>query len=405
MIAATATCAAAATEARAQDPEGGVIVIDQVQLGDVFASQTLNVEDASDQITLSQSAQGNTASGTVEDGGSLDLTSRQTMSGDAMTEVELNLASEASGVISIAAQSGGNRLEAGAYGADMTVDAVQNVDGAGVTAYAFVDAPTGRAYDGANVSATAQANTVAMGVSGGMAQGSIQQSSEALTQAGNISTIQYLPSPSHFTAQAVSNVMSSNGAVSGQDWDIAQRMTGARTQASTSVSSGNAWDIAAEARAAANQVTIYNQGGSVVAATDQSNTGYVQADTTLNAYDYGKAQAYAQGYGNTVTVGNNDRYVEIDNTQFNSGGVEVIAEYTGHNGYDAYVGATAAGNQVTAYACSDCEGYLTAENSQTNNADVSAVANTDITGAARAVVSSATAVGNSATFYVTRSGQ
>ena len=114
MIAATATCAAAATEARAQDPEGGVIVIDQVQLGDVFASQTLNVEDASDQITLSQSAQGNTASGTVEDGGSLDLTSRQTMSGDAMTEVELNLASEASGVISIAAQSGGNRLEAGA---------------------------------------------------------------------------------------------------------------------------------------------------------------------------------------------------------------------------------------------------------------------------------------------------
>ena len=86
MIAAMATCAAAATEARAQDPEGGVIVIDQVQLGDVFASQTLNVEDASDQITLSQSAQGNTASGTVEDGGSLDLTSSPTMSGDAMAE-------------------------------------------------------------------------------------------------------------------------------------------------------------------------------------------------------------------------------------------------------------------------------------------------------------------------------
>ena len=394
MIAATATCAAAATEARAQDPEGGVIVIDQVQLGDVFASQTLNVEDASDQITLSQSAQGNTASGTVEDGGSLDLTSRQTMSGDAMTEVELNLASEASGVISIAAQSGGNRLEAGA------IHILH-----GVTAYAFVDAPTGRAYDGANVSATAQANTVAMGVSGGMAQGSIQQSSEALTQAGNISTIQYLPSPSHFTAQAVSNVMSSNGAVSGQDWDIAQRMTGARTQASTSVSSGNAWDIAAEARAAANQVAIHNQGGSVVAGIDQRNEAFVRSDTTLNAYDFGKAQAYAIGYGNTAEVGNNDRYVEIDNTQFNSGGVEVIAEYTGHNGYDAYVGATAAGNQVTAYACSDCEGYLTAENSQTNNADVSAVANTDITGAARAVVSSATAVGNSATFYVTRSGQ
>ena len=65
-IAATVLCAAAATEAAAQD--GTIVLNQQLQLGDVFAGQTLNVVDSQDQVTVETSAQGNSASGAVENG-------------------------------------------------------------------------------------------------------------------------------------------------------------------------------------------------------------------------------------------------------------------------------------------------------------------------------------------------
>ena len=46
MIAATAMCAAAATEAAAQD--GSLVLNNQLQLGDVISGQTLNVVGATD---------------------------------------------------------------------------------------------------------------------------------------------------------------------------------------------------------------------------------------------------------------------------------------------------------------------------------------------------------------------
>ena len=86
----------------------------------------------------------------------------------------------------------------------------------------------------------------------------------------------------------------------------------------------------------------------------------------------------------------------------NSGGVDVTATFSGTNGYDVYVGADAVGNSVTGYACSDCEGYLEARNTQTNNGDISAAANTTVAGSTRAVITGANAVGNAATFHVSR---
>jgi len=107
---------------------------------------------------------------------------------------------------------------------------------------------------------------------------------------------------------------------------------------------------------------------------------------------------------NHVSVSNQDVWVEIDNSQFNSGGVSVQAELTAHNGYDAYVGANAAGNSVTGYACSDCGGILNANTTPTNHGNVSATAVTSIGGQGRAVITGTTATGNTASFYVTRPG-
>mgnify|MGYP003665426156 FL=1 len=86
----------------------------------------------------------------------------------------------------------------------------------------------------------------------------------------------------------------------------------------------------------------------------------------------------------------------------NSGGVEVVSTFTGHNGYDVMVGADAVGNQVTGAVCSTCPGELYATNDQTNSGSISAQANAQVTGAARSIVGGANAVGNAATFYVSR---
>jgi hypothetical protein len=59
---------------------------------------------------------------------------------------------------------------------------------------------------------------------------------------------------------------------------------------------------------------------------------------------------------------------------------------------------------VTGYACSECEGHLESRNTQTNNGDVSAVANTTVAGSNHSVITGANAVGNSASFYVSRPG-
>ena len=73
-------------------------------------------------------------------------------------------------------------------------------------------------------------------------------------------------------------------------------------------------------------------------------------------------------------------------------------------GVDAYVGAEAAGNSITGYACSQCEGYIDARNSQTNTANITATTTVTTQGSTRAVIAGANAVGNTATFYVSRPG-
>ena len=182
------------------------------------------------------------------------------------------------------------------------------------------------------------------------------------------------------------------------------RSAGDAVTASTSANAANAWDLAGRARATANQTLLYNDGGSVVATTDQSNLSRVRASATVTSYDWGAAAAVAAGTGNEVVAGTNDVYLEIDNSQVNSGGVEVSADFTGTNGYDAYVSADAVGNSVTGYVCSTCQGNLIATNAQTNSGPVSATATTTVRGTGRATASSASAVGNTATFYVSRPG-
>jgi len=407
MIVATATCAAAATEAAAQDRTR--VLNNQLQLGDVIAGERLNVVDATEQVTVSNAAQGNSVSGAAQ-GVDIELQSQQSLHGDVRGTTDMSFGGDTDGVVNVTTQARGNYLAAAGYGANVHVESDQTVGATSVQATNTLDDDQARLLGGAYVNSTAIANTAALGGEGARVEGVLIQNSGATVRAHNYAATQYIPAEAEFTAQALANAVAVNSesdsdSGSSQNLVARQRSTGAIVEADVSANAGNAWQLAARANAGGNQAVLANQGGSQLVTTDQSNLSAIRAAAIATSYDYGSITAHARGAANEASIGNNDVYVEIDNAQFNSGGVSVTADVTATNGYDAYVGADAAGNVVTGYACADCEATMLATNSQVNEGDVSAQARTEIRGSNRAVITGANAVGNSATFYVSRPGQ
>ena len=401
MIAATATCAAAATEAAAQD--NSIVLNNQLQLGDVVAGQTLNVVDASDQVSVNNAAVGVSLAGGA-DGQDVLVVSTQEMRGETRGTVSLTLGGDTEGTVGVINQARGTYLGATAEQADVSVDAAQTTSGA-VNASTIITDDDARLLGGGTISTGAIGNTVAVGGEQTVVRIGLNQSTTDSVRASTFVGSQYIRAEADFSSQALANAVQTSGtAAASQQLGLRQRSTGALVEASTSANAGNAWDLAGRANAGANQIIVGNQGGAIIVETDQANTSRVRAATVVTAYDYGAATAYARAAGNEVQAGNNDRYVEIDNTQLNTGGVEASAAFAGTNGYDVYLAADAVGNTVTGYACSTCTGYMDATNSQTNNGNVTATATATVNGQGRAVIGSTTATGNSATFYVSRPG-
>jgi hypothetical protein len=123
-------------------------------------------------------------------------------------------------------------------------------------------------------------------------------------------------------------------------------------------------------------------------------------------FQFGTGQATALGVGNSVLAGNQGPSTDLNNLQLNTGGIEAEASFTGDNGYDATSSATAMGNAAIGYACSQCGGVININNNQTTSGGgVEASSSTTITnlgGSNRSSTGIATAVGNSATFYVSK---
>ena len=406
MIAATATFALAATETTAQetplcDPQTDPTCTTQTQSGDVTGSVNLNV--TVDQLEVTNSATGNSLAGGIEDS-SGSLTSRQTMTGATRADTTLVLNGESDGVIGSTTLARGDYLGVSTDGATFALDAAQVATGDDVTARTVVQSPTGHMLAGGFAGTAAVANSVALGGPSSSITGAVDQSAQTTVLAETVADVQYIPAPADFSSQAVANaVQASTTGASHQDLTVRQTNAASTIEARTDVYVDNAWNLAARAKAGANQTVLSNAGGSLVAATDQTNQGRVRAVSRARTNLQGQTTVSARAVANEVIAGNTDIYLALDNTQLNTGGVEATATYTGVSGYDAYVGAEAVGNSVTGSACSQCGGEVNITNNQTNNAAVTATTNATI-GSGRAAVIGTTAVGNSATFYVSRPG-
>lgn len=405
-IAATALCVVAATEATAQDR--GQVLNNQIQLGDVIAGERLDVYDTSAQVSANTAAQGNTLIGGAE-GQALDVVSQQTMSGNAQARTDLTLNGQTNGVVVSTTQASGNYLAAVATNTNINLNTTQTLSG-NVDATSVITGTEARLAGGGAVASTAMGNIMSLGATGtetqrGSMQGVIQQATTGSVTANTHGSPRWVRDPADFSAQAVANTAQSvSGPNSNQELAIRQNSRGPIVQADVGIYAGNGWNLAARANATANSIAVYNQGGSLILTTEQDNNAYVRSEAELSSYDFGKATAISTATANNATFGNNDAYLDIDNTQVNTGGVEATATFTGHQGYDAYVGANAVGNNVSGYICATCQPNMTVTNSQFNSGNVSAMSTTTINSTGRHVITGTTAVGNAATFYTTRPG-
>ena len=254
-------------------------------------------------------------------------------------------------------------------------------------------------------SVLAVGNSQEISAVGGSATMQSDQTNQAIVEANGGAVVNYTgQDTSSFTSVATGNNVSVNGSQGATSaMTLNQTNTGQYVQATQFVNAGNGQTIAASSNTIGNNVTVYNDNNPLNVATNQNNTSYIRAQTDETAYEFGTGSASASGVGNSVVAGNPGGDLTLNNTQVNSGGgVEVLSSFsgTGGLGYDASASAVAMGNAVTGYACSTCTNKMTITNRQTNSTSVSATSTVTMSSDNRSVTGVSTAIGNTATFYV-----
>ena len=393
-----------ATSAFAQDPSE--VVNNQVQAGDVFSQGTLNVVTVEEGVTQSTSATGNSVQA-YGDRTDMAVTSNQTLVGSVIAQTVVNVDSNLGADSAISTTALGNTADVGINQATVTGVLTQAATFSdNITARTQIEGDLAQAGD-ITAATTAIANNANLGLTNGAAGVRVNQTSGADVLADGGAVMQYVSGTSAISGVAVGNNVSAVGdTASAQRLAIGQTNDGALVQASKFTAYGNVQEAITNTTAAGNSANVFNEGPLLDVTNQQVNNAYVRSQSESSAYQFGAAQVSAYGAGNTAVAGNSGEELVLDNTQWNGvGGVEVIASFSGTDGYDSYTQAVAVGNDVTGYACSDCTGTMSVDNRQTNNGDVSSTATNNV-GAqgGRSVVGVSTATGNNASFYVTRPG-
>ena len=376
----------------------------QIQNADVNADLTLNVVTA-DTTTATTSAGANGYSAQVQSG-SLDVQSVQTANGNVGAHAVVNV-SNASGSTVITTSATGNTGANDSLGfADLTGALTQTTGAVSIDAESQLNAGSAAA---ANISHSVQAmgNSQEISAVGGSAAMTVNQSNQASVQANGGAVIGYTgDGASIFSSVTTGNNIAFNGSSGATSaLTVNQSNTGSLVQATQFVNAGNGQTIASQTNAIANNLSVSNDNNPLNVASTQTNTTYVRAQTEETASEFGTGSASANGVGNSLVAGNPGGDLTLNNNQFNSGGgVEVISSFsgTGGLGYDGSSSAIAMGNAVTGFACSTCVNRMTVTNRQTNNTAVSATSTLTMGAANRAATGVATAMGNTATFYVSQ---
>jgi hypothetical protein len=395
-----------------------VVQQDQVLLNDSLANQTINVVTVTGPVSSVATATGNSLTAATELG-SLDIESTQSMPGNVtgnVSAVSHVLIGQSAGDVSSLAAATGNTIEGdsdngGALTGNLTQSAAATWT---VKSETDFQAPAAQATS-ATIASQAIANSIGLNVTNADSNVTTSQTNSAHIDAeggsevdgGSGATLDYTAGTVAYSTAAVANNLTGTGTGSSQTLNVTQTANGDLVQAAGFINVGEGQTVQGDATATANNVAVINDTGPLVVANNQENdTNFTHAQSVATDFQFGTGQATALGVGNSVLAGNQGPSTELDNTQVNTGGIQAQASFTGDNGFDATSSATAMGNAAIGYACSQCGGVISVNNSQvTSGGGVEADSSTTLTntaGSARSATGVATAVGNSATFYVSR---
>jgi hypothetical protein len=382
------------------------VVSSQVQLGDVFTEQTMNVVDVSDAVSLTSTAMGNGISGSNASGGDLAVDVQQDVRGAVNSHGVLNAAGAMGQSTVISTSATGNSVDSGMQGGTMRAAVNQYAGPAGVLARGQTEADEGAAVD-FNDNTQAVNNSFGMGLTGAAAGVRLTQTTDGQAFADGGAIIGDVANNATMASQAVGNNATLTGVGGSAFRAVTDQANNADlVQASKFAAYGSSYVTTTAANASANNLHATNEGGLVDVNSVQNNTAYVRAQAEETSATFGSGTANAYGVGNSLMAGTMGGDAVIYNEQTNAlGGVEAVASFGGGAGYDAVASATAMGNAATGYACSECTSTIRAANYQTNSADISATASMSTTGPSRSAIGSATAVGNNASYYVSVPGR
>ena len=403
MLPAILLCAAATSvlsgAAFAQDTNQ--TTVNQVQLGDVFAQQTINVQESPNGTSAATTAVANSATG-VGSGVTLDYEATQQLSANSTAQGNVTVAGGSSTGLYVTSSATGNTGTAGTCCAATTGNVNQNISGYhAVAATSNVSAP---GYtDTASVDSTAIGNTQGWEAVNGSINSSTTQVHYGTTDAETTANIGSANEAS-YSATAVANNVTTDTTASPATQTVSQDTYGYADIANVAVTQGQATDITTAATATANNVNVASDGGDVDLTTDQRDGKPVNATSTVNVDNWSNgATSSAYGVANSVLVSNAGSSTVISAQQEAIGPVNVTASLTGGAGSDGLASATGVGNAVSGYACSSCNGVVRGSVNQTSSGGVTT--NATITGGSmNSATGISSAVGNTATFTVTKSG-
>ncbi len=356
---------------------------------------------ASSDTTATTTATGNSFTGSVVTG-DLAVTSTQAVSGNVTAGTTLNVATDAGPSMTVSTAATGNIGESViSGGGTLSGSYNQSSTAAVIDAESQINGPDAETTDGA-VLVQAIANSQTFGADGSNINSTVTQTSASTVTANGGAVLGDVTDQASFVSiGAGNNVTSTSADATGQTLGITQTNNNDVTQGTEFVNLGNSEVTNTSATATGNNATIANTQGPLAVTSDQDNESYVRAQSVETSFAFGGANVSAYGVGNSVEAANVGPSTALNNVQVNgTGGVQSIASFQGDNGFDSFVSSTAIGNAATAFSCSACGGVMSIQNSQTNNGDASASTSIGLTSGARSVRGTATAVGNTGTFYV-----
>ncbi|MCU0881800.1 MAG: holdfast anchor protein HfaD [Hyphomonadaceae bacterium] len=380
-----------------------VVLNGQVNFNDVQALNVVNVHEAAG-AAVSSVGLGNTMS-SRSDNNSVSIDSDQALYGNVVAHSTLNAGTvRDASVVTAVAQ--GNAAQGSVCCGASTGQFVQSSEGHDITAVSEIHVGSGGQVLAAQSAAVAN-NAANHARNGYVDMYANQYNSSRVT---SISLIEACCNNTSATAsaQSVANAWTLTGEGSTQ-YGQAQQINDGDVGAHAAIRMNVATNPTAATSAAGNTASLDNTFGYAQLDGYQENNGNITASSEISLNDFfGQATVGANAMGNSALLSNIGSDATMSMYQNNFGDVTANAVFNGatSRGGVGVSTATAIGNAQTVASCAGCgdgsvkiEGYAT----QYNYGNVTATSTVNA-GVMGGIVSSATAVGNSATFVGRQGG-